>query len=141
MRISPAYKLTPLLFLAVACMRSAKDESRERVARALTEIVGEEADPQIAFQRDSSNLRVQLLTVAFPTVSEEALTAQAKNIASFALRHYDKAGQLDSVTVVYREPVRRGMWWIRHYRSFSVDSLQNRHSDVDVSLPTPPNAR
>lgn len=141
MRIYPAYRLTPILFLAVACMRSAKDESRERVARALTETLGEAADPQIAFQRDSSHLLVQLLTVAFPTVSEEALTTQAKNIASSALRHYDKAGQLDSVTVLYREPVRRGMWWIRHTRSFPVDSLQNRHSDVDVSLPTPPNTR
>jgi hypothetical protein len=126
---------------AVGCMQSAKDESRGRVVRALTESLGEMADPQIAFQRDSTHLLVHLRTAAFPTVSEEALTEQARNVASLALRHFDRARELDSVTVLYREPFRKGVSWIRHRRGFSVDSLLSTHRNVEVSIPTPPNTR
>lgn len=141
MRISQAYTLIPVVSFAVACMGHARDDSRERVARALTSMLGEAAAPQIAFVRDSSHLRVQLSTVAFPTVSEEELTKQAERVASSALRNYDKASQLESVTVVYREPVRPGMWWIRHSRTFSVASLRNGHPDMGASLPAPYNTR
>lgn len=122
-------RLIAMLLLITSCMGSANDESRRRVAHVLTETLGKAADPQIAYQRDSSHLLIQLLTVAFPTVSEERLTEQAKAIATVALHNYDRANQLDSVTVLYREPVRRGVWWIRHSRSFSVESLQGRHAE------------
>jgi predicted component of type VI protein secretion system len=137
MRHSHAYQLIPMVAFAVACTGHARDEPGERVARALTSMLGEAAAPQVAFVRDSSHLRVQLSTVAFPTVSEEELTKQAGRIAGSALRNYDKADQLDSVTVVYREPVRPGMWWIRHSRTFSVASLRNGHPGMGASLPAP----
>ena len=78
--------------------RPIRDNSLERVASALRDSLGKAANPQVAFQKDSTHLLVQLATVAFPTVSESVLTAQATRIASFALRHYEKADQLDSVT-------------------------------------------
>ena len=112
-----------VLALATACVGPAKDESRERVASALRERLGEAADPQVAFQRDSAHLLVRLATVAFPTVSDSLLTVQARSIASFALGHYEKANQLDSVSVLYHEAVRPGVWHIRHARSFSVENL------------------
>jgi hypothetical protein len=56
-----------------------------------------------------SHLLVQLSTVAFQTRFESAWTEEARNIASFAYRHYEKANPLDSVTVMYRERVRGGL--------------------------------
>jgi hypothetical protein len=53
------------------------------------------------------------------------LTEQARSIGSFALRHYEKATQLDSVTVLYHEAVRPGLWHIRHQRRFAVEDLRN----------------
>lgn len=126
MRLRLLHGLTPAILLAAACVAPADDGSRKHVARALTRTLGEAgeaADPQIAFRQDSTHLLVQFLTVAFPTVSDGELTSQATRIAKTALSNYDRADQLDSVTVLYREPVRKGTWWIRHTRSFSVDSL------------------
>lgn len=127
-----------LAAFAVACMGIATDESRERVADALTRMLGEAADPDVGFLNDSSHLQLSLLTVAFPTVSESELTEQARIIASSALRNYDEAGRLDKITVLYREPVRKGMWWIRHTRTFSVDSLLSLPADTSESIRMPP---
>ena len=125
MKATLPYQWILLLAFAAACGGPAKDESRERLASALRESLGKAANPQVAFERDSTHLLVQLSTVAFPTIPESALTEQARNIGSFAFRHYEKANQLDSVTVLYREGVRRGVWWIRHMRTFSVEELRN----------------
>lgn len=130
-----------LAAFAAACMGIEKDESRERVADALTNMLGEAANPDIGFLGDSSHLQVSLLTVAFPTVSEAELTGQARIIASSALRNYGEAGRLDSITVLYREPVRKGTWWVRHTRSFSVDSLLNLPADTSGSKRMPPYPR
>ena len=111
-----------VLVSAAACARTPKD-SRERAAAALKERLGEAADPHVAFQKDSTHLLVQLATAAFPTMSETNLTDQATGIATFALRHYEKQNQLDSITVVYREKAAPGFWWIRHQRTFPVESL------------------
>jgi hypothetical protein len=73
----------------------------------------------------ASHLLIQLLTVAFPAVSEDELTRRSRAIARRALRSYGNANQLDSITVLYRERVRDGMWWIRHTRTFAVDSLKD----------------
>lgn len=113
-----------MLAFATACVGPAKDQSRERVASALSERLGEAADPQVGFHRDSTHLAVRLSTVAFPTVPDSVLTEQAMSIASFALRHYDKADGLDSVSVSYREAVRPGISHIRHERTFPVENLR-----------------
>jgi len=111
-----------LLPILGACHEPAN--SRERVTSALRDSLGTAADPQVAFQKDSTHLLVQLATVAFPTIPEAALTDQARNIAAFAVRHYENANQLDSVTVLYREAAPHGgIWYIRHERTFPVRSL------------------
>lgn len=125
MRLVHVYRLLPATFMAAACLAAPEGDSRERVARALAESVGEAADPRIAFRRDSSHLLVQLATVAFPTVSEDELTRRARGIATTAMRNYDNAEQLDSITVLYREKAGKGLWWIRNSRTFSVHSLQD----------------
>lgn len=121
-------RLLPVIVIAAACVAPFEGDARERAARAVTGFLGEAgeaADVRIAFQQDSTHLLVQLLTVAFRTVPEDALTAQATRIAKTALRSYDHADQLDSITVLYRERIDRGAWWIRHIRSFSAASLRD----------------
>ena len=122
MKVILRHQWLPLLALTAACVEPAN--SRERIASALRDSLGKAADPQVAFQRDSTHLLVELATVAFPTVPESVLTAQARDIGGFALRHYERANQVDSVTVLYREAVRSGVWYIRHTCTFSVESLR-----------------
>jgi len=141
MRLLIMYRATAIILLATACAGSAQDASCKHVARTLSNALGEAADPQIGFQRDSTHLLVLLLTVAFPTVSEAELTMQARRIATTALHNYDEADQLDSVTVVYQEPVRQGMWWIRHTRKFAVAELSDSSRALDASLSPSPNTR
>lgn len=116
------YQSLLLLAVATACAGSAASNSRERVESALRDTYGDASDPNVAFQRDSTHLLVQVATAAFPTVSETHLTEDAKGIGSFALRHYDRAAEVDSVTVVYREAAGTGMWFIRHQRTFPVSA-------------------
>lgn len=123
LRLAPLCRYMAATFLAAACTADAEGDSRERVARALAESLGEAADPEIAFRRDSSHLLIQLATIAFPTVLEDELTRRARGIANTALSTYDKADQLDSITVLYREKAGNGIAWIRNTRTFSVDSL------------------
>jgi hypothetical protein len=113
----------PLLALAAGCMKPAT--SRERVASALRDSLGKAADPEVAFQRDSTHLLVELATAAFPTMPEAVLTSHARSIGVFALRHYENANQLDSVTVLYREAAGPAVWYIRHTRTFSIGNLRN----------------
>ena len=39
--------------------------------------------------------------------------------------HYERANELDSVTVDYREAVSPGLWYVRHERTFPVEDLRN----------------
>ena len=122
LRIRPRWLL--LLVFSGACHAPAN--SRERLAYALRDSLGTAADPQVAFQRDSTHLLVELATAAFPTIPEAALTHQARSIAGFAVRSYENANQLDSVTVLYREAARHpGVWHIRHERTFPIGELRN----------------
>ena len=107
-----------------ACVGVTPDNSRTRLASVLRDSLGAAADPQVAFQRDSTHLLVQLATVAFPTVSEAELSDEAKHIGGFAFQHYERANELDSVTVLYHEKVRSGVYWIRHERTFPVEQLR-----------------
>ena len=111
-----------LLCFVVGCGPA---NSRERLASVLSDSLGTAAEPDVAFQRDSTHLLVELATVAFPTVAESVLTRQATGIGRFALRHYERANEVDTVTVLYREAVRPGFWWIRHTRTFPARDLRN----------------
>ena len=123
MKIILRHQLLPLLALAAACLEPAN--SRERLASTLRDSLGKAADPQVAFQRDSAHLLVELATVAFPTVPDSVLTGNARGVGRFALRHYERPNQVDSVTVLYRGAVRSGVWYIRHTRTFSVENLRD----------------
>ena len=123
MKIIHRHQLLPLLALATACLGPAN--SRERLAAALKDRVGDLADPDVGFMRDSTHLLVNLATVAFRTVPDSVLTVQAKAIGAFALRHYERANELDSITVLYREKVSSGFWYVRHERTFPVGELRN----------------
>ena len=68
-----------LVVLTLAASCAGPTTARERLASALSDRLGELADPQVGFQKDSTHLRVALATVAFPTVSESVLTDRAKN--------------------------------------------------------------
>ena len=110
--------------LMAACIRPTPDNSRTRLASVLRASLGDAADPQVAFEKDSTHLLVQLATVAFPTVSESQLSDEAKHIGRLAFQHYERVNELDSVTVLYREAVRSGVWRIRHERTFAVEELR-----------------
>jgi hypothetical protein len=125
MKIMRRHQLLLVLALAVACRGPAN--SRERLASALKERLGEAANPDVGFFRDSTHLLVNLATVAFRTVPESVLTVQARDIGRFAQHNYERASEVDSVTVVYREAVSPGLWYVRHERTFPVGDLRNAH--------------
>jgi hypothetical protein len=110
-----------LLIIAAAC--GEPPDSRDRLTSGLRDSLPEPANPVAGFGRDSTHLVVYVETAAFLTVPESVLTSNAKQIAALAVRHFEKASQLDSVEVLYREPVRRGVWHIRHVRTFPVGML------------------
>jgi O-acetyl-ADP-ribose deacetylase (regulator of RNase III) len=116
-----------LLLLCLVCGCAKAGNPRERLASALSDSLAKAADPEVAFRKDSTHLLVELATVAFPTVSDSLLTYQARDVAQFALRHYERANELDSVTVLYREESRPGVWYIRHTRTFPAGDLRNIH--------------
>jgi hypothetical protein len=123
MRIINRHRWLLLLTIAAACAGSQKDQSRDRVASALRDTLGKTADPQVAFVRDSTHLLVQLSGDALPTASD-SVTEETRRIGNFALRHYERANELDSVTILYHRPVRPGVWRILQTRAFPVESLR-----------------
>lgn len=126
------YRSILTALFALGCVSPQKDEALRRVDRSLREHLGDTADPQVAFKRDSTHLLIQLATVAFPTVSDDELTDRTRRISRFTYDRYDRGDEVDSATVFYREEVRRGMWHIRHMRSFPVAAL------IDTAGPTTP---
>ena len=48
---------------------------------------------------------------------------RAREVARLAVRHYDHASTLDSVTVSAREPGQPGVWKVHHRRAFAVAAL------------------
>jgi hypothetical protein len=113
---------------AVACHPKASDsEARTRLARILRDSLGQSSDPNVAFitegDRRDSHLYVMFDTTAIPNVSDSVFERRARDLARFAVRHYDEASKLDSVTVATRESVQRGVWKIRHSRAFAVAGL------------------
>lgn len=130
-----------LIGFTLACVGTAQERARDTVASSLSQALGAAADPQIAFQRDSGHLLVQLSTRAFPTMSEDAVTSHADRVARIALREYSGRDGLDSITVLYRERFDRDKWWIRNTRTFAASSLRNDRSKSEPVAPKPPTTR
>ena len=115
---------------AVACQpQDATSAARARLASALRDSLGRSSDANVGVinhgSRASSHLYVMLDTAAVPNVSDSAFAIHARAVARFAVRHYDNASTLDSVTVATREPLQPGVWKVHHKRAFAVAGLSD----------------
>jgi hypothetical protein len=77
-------------------------------------------------------------TVAI-NASDSMFAARALDIARFALRHYDKATQLDTITIATRKAVERGFWQVQHTRTFAAEEARAIANRDPASAP--PNTR
>ena len=127
-----ALLLLTMIVVESSCTQDPTHRSRKHVASLLSQEIGEAADPQVAFLRDSTHLLVDLSTAAFPTLAESTLTKRARGFAITALKNYDRVDTLDSISVVYTERLGHEGGWIRHIDAFSVAALRDLH---------PPNTR
>ena len=115
----------------LACAREGHEsEARARLTTVLRDSLGAATDPNVAFiangGRRDSHLYVMFDTTEVPNVSDSVFELRARDIARFAMRHYEKAGELDSVTVATRESVQPGMWRIHHSSAFGVARLKEQ---------------
>ena len=108
----------------LACYNTHRNSARENLLAALQDSLGKDAQPEVAFLRDSTNLQIELAAAPFANLSDSAFTDRARDIARFALTRYEKASELDSVTVLDRDVVTRGVWKIRNTRAFSIAELR-----------------
>ena len=109
---------------ALACdPKGPESEARARLATDLRDSLGSAANPSVAFIIDGakrdSHLYVIFDTTFFPNVSDSVFQLRARDVAGFAMRHYEKASHLDSVTVAARDSVQPGGWRIHHTGTFS----------------------
>ena len=132
------HALTLLSIFLFACFPSEPQSNRE-VRKALSKYLGEIADPRVGFLKDSTHLKVDVATVAFPTRSEAEVTDHARDIARFAYEKYSKRAELDSVSVFYLEKIQPGQWWVRNRRAFAVETLAG--NSTPTASPEPPNTR
>lgn len=130
MRLSTLRWLSLLLGVLPACSSPAPDRSRERVAAALRDTLGTAADPQVAFRRAPTHLLIHLDSTVFAGLPDSAFASQARKIAYFALRQYDRRAEVDSVTVLEREVLAAGqVMRDRRWRTFPTAALleSSRH--------------
>lgn len=114
--------------LGLACSPKAPEpEARERLAQVLRDSLGTTTNPNVAFIIDGirrdSHLYVMFDTTAVGNVSDSGFEHRARDLARFAVRHYDKADKLDSVTVATREGVKPGVWRVHHSQTFAITGL------------------
>jgi len=122
---------------------ASESEGRNRLAQILRDSLGAASNPNVGFIVDEgkrdSHLYVMFDTTAVANASDSVFAARALDIARFSLRHYDKATQLDSITIATRKAVERGVWRIQHTRTFASD--QARALVNGDSISAPPNTR
>jgi hypothetical protein len=120
--------LFALFIAAVACHSGDSDaDVRARLTDVLRDSLGRTADPNVAFMADGNNrgshLYVAFDTTAVPNVSDAVFDSRARDLARFAVRHYERASNLDSITVATRERLQPGIWRVHHRRSFAMADL------------------
>jgi hypothetical protein len=125
MRLTSPLQWLLIAAVGLACTRGSENQARERVANALSDTLGKSSDPSVGFLNYRKHLQVSLSAARFPESSDSAFAAQARQIARFALAHYDNAAGLDSITVLDRDPVANGVWRIRHMHTFTVGELRD----------------
>ena len=108
MRIVPVvFCSLGLSLLTLACSpKGPEPEARDRLSQVLRDSMGTTTNPNVAFiidgGRRDSHLYLIFDTTAVGNVSDSVFEHRARDFAQFAVRHYDKAGELDSVTVAIR---------------------------------------
>lgn len=118
------YQWLLLPVVVLACKQQPPEDSRERLAIALSDSMGRVSDAHVAFLRDSTHLLIELSGPEFYGMPDSMFPTVANDIARFGLRHYDKADRLDSVSVLDRDSVVGG-WRVIHLARFSVEDLRN----------------
>ncbi len=115
-----------LILGAAACEKEGHEaEARARLRSDLRDSLGAATDPEVAFiGRRGSHLYVHFDTTAFANLSDSAFVVRARDVARFSLRHYQKAQDLDSITVGARENVKPGLARIHHTAAFGIAGLQ-----------------
>jgi hypothetical protein len=123
----------PVLYLLALCLPSAScgpktPGARARLTTVLRDSLGEGVKPNVGFLADGggpgSHLYVTLDTDAVPNESDSLFARRARDLARFAVRHYERAGNLDSVTVAVQEAWQPGVWRVVHSRAFAIASLK-----------------
>ena len=114
---------------AVACNgKGPEAEARAHLTSILRDSVGAATDPKVAFIIDGNDrdkhLYVHFDTSAFPNMSDSAFGLRARKVAQLSMRHYEKADNLDSITIVSRENLKPGVARIHYRRAFSVAQLR-----------------
>ena len=113
----------------VACQPEAPDSrALARLTVALRDSLGRAADPNAAFITDGghreSHLYLTFDTTAVPNASDSVFEDRARDLARFAVSHYERASDLDSITVATRELVQPGAWRVHHRHSFVISGLK-----------------
>ena len=116
-----------------ACHRNAPDgDARTQLIAVLGDSLGESANPDVSFMRNDarpkSHLYVAFETPPIPNVSDADFDLRARGVARFVVRHYLQASELDSISVAAREPMRPGLWRVRHRRTFAIADLTAREA-------------
>lgn len=129
----PVMCLLALSFPAAGCHpRTPSSDARERLATVLRDSLGESFKPKVSFLGDGgrpeSHLYVTIDTDAVPDESDSVFVRRALDLARFAVRHYERAGNLDSVTVAVEEFWQPGVWRVVHSRAFAIASLDSTGS-------------
>ena len=127
MRLQQPLRLAFIVAMGLACASRSDDAVRDHITSALSDTLGATAEPSVGFLNNRSHLQVSLSSARFPQASDSTFAVDARQIARFTLAHYESAPALDSITILDREAVAKGMWKIRHAQRFSVDEL--RQSD------------
>jgi hypothetical protein len=118
--------LVLIVVIASACEQNPAERARKHVASLLEKQLGDAADPRIGFMRDSTHLRIDLSTAAFPTLADSTLSKRARSFATTALTNYEMRDELDSITVIFSErPGYKPGGWIRHTDTFPVSLLHD----------------
>lgn len=125
-----AFSCTLILLLASAgCDAKGPGlRARDRLASILGDSLGAATDPKVALITDGgareSHLYLHFDTTAFANLSDSAFELRAQDVGRFAMRHYENARALDSITVAARESVTPNSARLYHMRTFSVAQLR-----------------
>jgi hypothetical protein len=123
-----SYLLAICLPLAGCSPKAPGADARARLTTVLRDSVGEGVKPNVSFLADGgrpeSHLYVTLDADAEPSESDSLFVRRARDLARFAVRHYERAGNLDSVTVALQEFWQPGVWRVVHSRAFAIASLK-----------------